>query len=50
MKMTIETLRKISDKIPGEYDVIFETPKNTVYDVGDKIEVDLEHQRLILKK
>jgi len=48
--MKIKTLKTICENLPDDYDVIFETPKNTVYDVGDKIEVDLEHQRLILKK
>jgi len=49
-ELTIQTLKQICDKLPEDYTVTFETPKNTTYPISDRFEIDVEYQRLILKK
>jgi len=42
--MKAETLKKILDNIPGDYDIYFQDKK-----ISAKIEIDIDNERIILK-
>ena len=48
--MNAERLKEILDKTPGQYEILFYDPvKKVTIPVKDKIEIDIENQKLILK-
>ena len=48
--LTVDTLKKICDKVPGEYTVRVVTSKGDVVILKDIIEVDISSDNLILKE
>ena len=46
--LDIETLKKIIDRIPEDYEIEF-NDRNSTHKISDKIEVDVSEKKLILK-
>ena len=48
--LTIDTLKEICERVPGEYTIRFVTSKGEIKYLTDKIEVDITNSNLILKE
>ena len=48
--LTIDTLKKICEKLPGDYTVKIVTSRDNYIYLTDKIEVDISNEVLILKE
>lgn len=48
--LTIETLSKIIEHIPGEYEVeYYDSNNNISHSISGKVEIDVDHKKLVLK-
>ena len=50
MKLTIDKLQKVCERLPGDFKIVVVTSKGKTVYLNDIIEVDLSNNTLILKE
>lgn len=49
MIITVDVMKEILDKVPGDFEIVFVGNDGITHPISDKFEVDVSGQRILLK-